>query len=238
MGLSPLVYSPDGKYLAGGGVKGPITSQGGEDDVQLWDVEAGELKLAHPVKWPLIALGFTPDSQTLLAFEQQDGRILSFDVAAAKFKNEVKLPAQHLQYGAFSHGGRFVIGCIEQPIVFQVATGKSLETLEMFGAKEFAISADDRLAVCDDETHIHLWSTAKHAGPPATGSTTTPPTPRPMVEAEFRTWTSADGKFTVEAQLVKVVGKTVHLKRKDGKTLQVPLDKLGDEDQTFLKSQK
>ncbi|WP_202921254.1 trypsin-like peptidase domain-containing protein [Anatilimnocola aggregata] len=55
--------------------------------------------------------------------------------------------------------------------------------------------------------------------------------------AEFRRWSSADGNFTVEAQLIKVDGANVQLKRKDnGKELTVPSAALGKADQEFLAS--
>ena len=58
----------------------------------------------------------------------------------------------------------------------------------------------------------------------------------PHAGAKLRTWTSADGRFHVEAELVKMVAGVVHLKRKDnGQVIQVPVDKLSEEDQKFLR---
>ncbi len=51
-----------------------------------------------------------------------------------------------------------------------------------------------------------------------------------------RKWTSSGGNFTIEATLVKFADGVAHLKRADtGKLIQVPLDKLSDADQQFLK---
>ncbi len=43
--------------------------------------------------------------------------------------------------------------------------------------------------------------------------------PRPNTAPDFRTWTSAGGKFTVEAQFVEVADEQVTLKDRDGKTI-------------------
>jgi hypothetical protein len=57
-------------------------------------------------------------------------------------------------------------------------------------------------------------------------------------ESVYRRWTSADGKFTVEAEFVNYVADTVYLRRKDnGRELRVPLGQLSDADQTFIKQQ-
>lgn len=54
----------------------------------------------------------------------------------------------------------------------------------------------------------------------------------------FRTWHSADGRFSVEARLTSVLGDRVHLKKRDGTTIKVPREKLSDEDKEFLKQRK
>ncbi len=55
--------------------------------------------------------------------------------------------------------------------------------------------------------------------------------------AETRTWSSASGKFTVEAEMVSVQGEKVVLRLTDGKELSVPLAKLSDADLQFVKAQ-
>ena len=53
--------------------------------------------------------------------------------------------------------------------------------------------------------------------------------------AELRTWTSKSGKFIVKAELLSFVQEVVSLRRTNGKTIKVPLAKLSEEDQQFLK---
>jgi hypothetical protein len=65
----------------------------------------------------------------------------------------------------------------------------------------------------------------------ATGGTPVPP-------AEIRTWTSADGHFTVEAELVEVVKGTVKLRKANGTILNVPLEKISKADREYALSAK
>lgn len=54
---------------------------------------------------------------------------------------------------------------------------------------------------------------------------------------ETRTWTDSTGTHTVEAQLVDVKDGKVHLKKIDGTVAVVPLEKLSEADQRFVRSQ-
>jgi hypothetical protein len=54
---------------------------------------------------------------------------------------------------------------------------------------------------------------------------------------ELRTWTSSTGKFTIEAEFVGVENGNVQLRKSDGKSITVPLAKLSDDDQQFIKGQ-
>lgn len=51
---------------------------------------------------------------------------------------------------------------------------------------------------------------------------------------QSRTWTSADGQFTVEAELVEVDEQMVRLRRTDGQVISVPLAKISDSDREYL----
>jgi hypothetical protein len=52
-----------------------------------------------------------------------------------------------------------------------------------------------------------------------------------------RTWTSRDGKFTVDAELDGVKDGVVKLKKTDGSVIDVPLDKLSAADQEYIEGQ-
>ena len=56
--------------------------------------------------------------------------------------------------------------------------------------------------------------------------------------AKWRTWTTADGRFKVEAKFVMFSAGTLTLERKDGNTVNVKLDILSSEDQDFVRQRK
>ena len=60
----------------------------------------------------------------------------------------------------------------------------------------------------------------------------------PEPAKRMRTWTSSDGKFSVNAVLASFDGKSVRLERESGRIVTVPLEKLSVVDQEFLKSLK
>jgi hypothetical protein len=54
-------------------------------------------------------------------------------------------------------------------------------------------------------------------------------------EAKWHTWTSADGKHTVEAKFIKAGGGIVHLEKRDGTIIKIQQDKLSDDDLKWMK---
>jgi len=58
----------------------------------------------------------------------------------------------------------------------------------------------------------------------------------PLEEALMvRTWSSQGGKFTIKAKFVELRGDSVMLKKEDGKSLIVAIDKLSDDDQELAR---
>ena len=56
--------------------------------------------------------------------------------------------------------------------------------------------------------------------------------------ADVRTWKDKSGKFSIQGELVESDGNAVKLKKADGKVIQVPLERLSDEDRQFLETQR
>lgn len=56
-------------------------------------------------------------------------------------------------------------------------------------------------------------------------------------ESQYRTWKSADGQFAIEARLDNFALGTATLERRDGTTVEVPNDKLSDDDQLYIKEE-
>jgi hypothetical protein len=62
-----------------------------------------------------------------------------------------------------------------------------------------------------------------------------PSTTAPTAAAATRTWTDATGRFTIDAVFVSVTGGKLTLRRADGKTMQIPVEKLSSDDQAHVK---
>jgi hypothetical protein len=54
-------------------------------------------------------------------------------------------------------------------------------------------------------------------------------------EAITRTWTDSEGKHTIEATFGGMIGDKVRLKKTDGSSVDISLDRLSEEDQTWVK---
>lgn len=67
---------------------------------------------------------------------------------------------------------------------------------------------------------------------PMTQETTSGPV---EIKSELRTWTDKTGRFRIEATFVSEESGSVKLLRKDGKPATIPLDKLSDSDQAFVR---
>lgn len=61
---------------------------------------------------------------------------------------------------------------------------------------------------------------------------------QPGKESGARRWTDSTGKYTVEAEFVGFKDGKVQLKKEDGKTITVPIDKLSEADQEFMHTLK
>lgn len=83
-----------------------------------------------------------------------------------------------------------------------------------------------------------IGSPASTSKPP-TGKTVGKTPAKSAVPAEVRTWTSADGKFTVEARFLGLAGASIRLERKDtGKVVVVPLKQFSPADQAYVRERK
>jgi len=57
-------------------------------------------------------------------------------------------------------------------------------------------------------------------------------------QEEFRTWSSATGKFSVKAKLIEATEEFVRLEKESGNEIKVPLDKLDSAARKYLESRK
>ena len=56
-----------------------------------------------------------------------------------------------------------------------------------------------------------------------------------VAQPKLRTWTSAGGSHKITARLIKVAGNVVHLRGENGRTFDVPLEKLSAADRKFVR---
>lgn len=120
------------------------------------------------------------------------------------------------------------------------ALDKALALLNQRQGKKLALTALEKVISRFPNTPAAEQARAKleelGASPSESGSSSASSTgPKPAVG--FRTWSDRSGKFKVEAELLGVTEGKVQLKRKDGQTVEVPLDRLSDEDQKFVAEQ-
>ncbi len=76
-------------------------------------------------------------------------------------------------------------------------------------------------------------STDNHTAQKESVATTIPNTPKDSM----RKWTDSTGKFTTEAGFVDFKDGQVQLKKKDGKTITIPIEKLSEVDRNYLQKQ-
>ena len=57
----------------------------------------------------------------------------------------------------------------------------------------------------------------------------------PTVGEESRMWASADGRFTVKAELVEVRDDEIRLRRSDGQLISVPLSRISESDREYVR---
>lgn len=79
---------------------------------------------------------------------------------------------------------------------------------------------------------LALVAASSWAAPGPACATTSEPAQTPA-DGPLRQWTDVTGKHRVQATLDKVDDQTVHLRRADGKTIQIPLDKLSVVDRLY-----
>ena len=95
----------------------------------------------------------------------------------------------------------------------------------------------------DGDEKRHTWAiplevkgTTKYKTPNGSSKTV------PLLEAKdkndkFRTWTTSDGIFTLEAEFVSKQGNNIKLKKRDGKIVEVTTNKISNEDIQWIKSE-
>jgi eukaryotic-like serine/threonine-protein kinase len=136
MTVYPLVYSPDGRWIASGSW---------DRTVRLWDAATGELCATLPHPSPVFGLAFGPDSTWLVTGCQQDARLRIWDVGTARLRKEIAFPTKGFHSLTVSPDGRRVAATTEDQnprlTVWDLESGKSLFATE---GRDLAYSPDGR----------------------------------------------------------------------------------------------
>ncbi len=156
-----LVDSPDGKYVAGGGV--------GDRTIRVWERATGKEVLQVKTQDRWVCVAFTPDGTRLAAgSEKEDGTIVLWDVATGKEVRRFQ-GAPHMAYAlAISPDGRFLAGGMannrqytpEAAVhLWDLATGKELLRLKGHTGvvSSLVFSADSRTLASSGDGTARLW---------------------------------------------------------------------------------
>ncbi len=196
--------------------------------------------------YPTEDVAFSPDGKTA-AFRSWKGAVSLWDVQKRRLKWKSQVTQGFISAIAFSPDGKTLAVSPARTIqLWDVQEGKLLRTL---GRDDYSVSLafspDGKMlaAGCDDET-VKIWEFGTSLSDlPMPTEAHDEPVEQTQLESEspaereppFRQWTSTDGNFTLQAQFVKAIGGTVYLKRKDGKEIEVAIEKLSPEDQQYIR---
>jgi WD40 repeat protein len=149
-GIYPVAYSPDGRWIASGSW---------DNTVSLWDAATGVLCATLPHPDGVHGLAYGPDGSWLVTASIADNRLRIWDVAAARLRNQIELPAGKLRSVTVRPDGRRLAASayieenkVHHLHVYDVESGKRL--FSTTGSVR-AYSPDGRwLAVVNAEENI------------------------------------------------------------------------------------
>ncbi len=154
----PVAFSPDGRWLASGGW---------DNTVRLWDATTGEPCATLPHPGIVRSLAYGPDGRWLVSGSDGESRLRIWDVATARVRKEIRVPAADFRSLTVSPDGRRVAataydGSSKQHLhVCDIASGQLLFSAEG-GALAYspdgrwlaALAADGKtVLLLDAQTH-------------------------------------------------------------------------------------
>ncbi len=149
------VFSPDGRFLAGGGAR-----------LGLWELGlSGARKIARLPVAEVQALAFSPDSKTLAVSFERSGTVILWDIVEGRQRATLQSDAPSCLSIAFSPDGRYLAaganGLIASFNVWNLDTGdRTLRICGDFGAIRSVAFSRDGTSIATTgayEQYVRLW---------------------------------------------------------------------------------
>ena len=220
--MMPAAFSGDGKTLV----------FCCEAPLAIWscDVQRGKpRRTAYVDSVDDLAVGLSPYG-ALVAMADSQNRVTLWDPQTGRRRTALPGPA--------AGGPRFLGMPGDRPLVFSpdetILAGVGVDgTVTIWDVSKFLPRTPGEADEGDASEPGDRDPKAKPG--PAAEKPATPAKPEEERKPQFRTWTSADGRFTVEAEFVKAIGGKVTLRKRDGTKITVPMKKLSEDDRRVIR---